>query len=222
MKRTSAKAGSPRPRAGTNVPQRTSRGRPEKQRLLIVGEGKETEPNYFRGLRDEDDIKARFAITVKGGTGGSPMEVVKQACVLAQQAKNRGEDYDEVWCILDVEAQHERDFSEVMHFAQEQGIGLCLSNPVFEVWLLAHFERTAQHFQDYDAVRARLNSHWQKEFGQDCQKNDERIYERLRSRTDSAIDNARWVLENHHQLERSLEANSSTEVYRLVGKLKGL
>ena len=150
------------------------------------------------------------------------MDVVKQAVALAQQAKNQGEDYDEVWCILDVEAQHERDFSEVIRFAQEQEIGLCLSNPVFEVWLLAHFERTARPFQDYDAVRTVLNKRWMKEFGQDYQKNDERIYERLRSRTDSAIDNGRWVLENHHKSERSLGANSSTEVYRLVGKLKGL
>lgn len=37
---------------------RLSRHRPERTRILIVGEGRETEPNYFRGLRDEEEVVA--------------------------------------------------------------------------------------------------------------------------------------------------------------------
>jgi hypothetical protein len=35
------------------TPRRLSTQRPEKTPILIVCEGRETEPNYFHGLRDE-------------------------------------------------------------------------------------------------------------------------------------------------------------------------
>jgi hypothetical protein len=49
-------------------PKRLTSSRPEKKTILIFGEGRETEPNYFRGLKQKDEISRRFKVTVKKGT----------------------------------------------------------------------------------------------------------------------------------------------------------
>ena len=44
------------------------------------------------------------------------------------------------WCVFDVEAprQHER-LLEAVQMAQDNDIGVAVSNPCFELWLLLHF-----------------------------------------------------------------------------------
>ena len=46
-------------------PKRISDNRPVKTRILIVGEGQQTEPNYFRGLKEEPAVREKFTITVE-------------------------------------------------------------------------------------------------------------------------------------------------------------
>ncbi len=203
-------------------PRRRSRGRREKTTVLIVGEGQQTEPNYFDGLKREDAVRRRFALTVKGGPGHSPEAVVRKAIDLKKGATHRKEYYDQVWCVLDVEGQQKRpSLMEAVALAEENGIQLCLSNPSFEVWLLAHFKRRAGFFMNSDSVVTELNKAWRKHLKRDYEKNDEQIYHRLSDRTDCAIANAQWVLETHHHGKRCMDANSSSEVYKLVGHLLG-
>lgn len=202
------------------LPARRAGHRLQKSTILILGEGRETEPNYFRGLKEEESVTARFAVTVKKGSGKSPEEAVKKAIEENLRAKSRGEDYDQVWCVLDVEQadQHE-SLRRARATAERNGITLCLSNPSFEIWFLAHFERTARPFNGSDAVVVQLNKHWKKHCGQAYEKNDEQVYNRVSGFTERALNNARWVREKHHEGTDIADANSSTEVYRLVGKL---
>lgn len=205
------------------VPRRTSRGRPIRRTILIVGEGQETEPNYFRELAKEDEVKRRFAVTIKKGPGISPERVIEETIKHKQRADNRGESYDEVWCVLDVEGPTKREsLDKAAITAQDHSIKLCLSNPAFEVWLLSHFERKARAYDDCDAVIVQLNKHWRKHYKQDYQKNDGRVYLRVSPLTQTAIGNAQWVRENHHKdKQNTADCNSSTEVYRLVRQLIG-
>ena len=55
-----------------------------------MGEGQETEPNYFRGLRDEPIVREGYAITIKGAHGFSQDAVVKET--IKHKGRN---DYDE-------------------------------------------------------------------------------------------------------------------------------
>jgi hypothetical protein len=96
-----------------------------------------------------------------------------------------------------------------------------LSNPAFEVWLLAHFEKTGTVFGDCDAVKERLGKHWKEHFHADYDKADARIYSRLANLTDEAMANAKWVREHHHSGRDVMGSNSSTEVDLLVGALRG-
>ena len=205
------------------IPRRVRAKRPFRKTVLIVGEGRETEPNYFNGLTDEDAVSTRFAVRVTGGPGFSPERVVKRAINLAKQAERRGDAFDEVWCVLDVEGPQTREsLGRARQMAAEADIRLCLSNPSFEVWLLSHFVRRARAYSGWEAVVADLNKPWQARFGRSYEKNDARIYERLASLTQVAVKNARWVRETHHRAKPdTIACNSSTDVYQLVEHLTG-
>jgi hypothetical protein len=201
--------------------QRRVRHRPRKTPLLIICEGRETEPNYFWGLQKA--VQQNFRIVVKEGKGGSCLAVVQQAIAEMEKAAARGEDFDEVWCVFDVEQADQRaQVVKARTLAEQHGIQLTLSNPAFECWLLAHFIRTKKAFADCDAVIKALNKHWQSGFGQDYEKNDEQLYARLASRTETALDNARKVREQDWDASADIiDCNSATEVYLLVGRLLG-
>jgi hypothetical protein len=202
---------------------------------LIVGEGRETERNYFDGLKRESAVAAKFAVTVKKGPGFSAERVVQEAIKHKLRAECRGEQYDEVWCVLDVEGPSKRSsLDRAIETARRNGLSVCLSNPSFEVWLLSHFEKKGRPYNDCDAVIVQLNKHWRKRrkvrpkkhlrkhLEQDYQKNDPLIYERVRDRTKNAIANAQWVREKYHApSSHTGDCNSSTEVYRLVRYLLG-
>lgn len=202
------------------VPQRSSRHRNTKIRILIVGEGQQTEPNYFRKLRDEPVVKARFAITVKGGHGFSQDLVVEEAIEHKRKAERRSEAYDEVWCVIDVEGPSKAEsLARACDLARTNGITLWLSNPSFEVWFLLHFVKQARPYNDGDAVIAELQKPWQAQFKREYEKNDESVYDRLRQFMSVAVENAQWVLEKHHQSTTCIGYNSSTELYKLVLRL---
>jgi hypothetical protein len=201
---------------------RTSRGLALKVTVLIVGEGRETEANYFNGLKRLDEVSARFTITVKRGRGSNPESVVQEAIGHKQVAERRSEDYDEVWCVLDVEGPDKREsLGKARTLANQNGIRLCLSNPSFEVWFLAHFVRTRRSFRDGAAVIVELNRHWPRVSAAAYNKSDEQVFERLEGLLEEGVRQAKAVRENDHHEADTADCNSSTEVYRLVEHLLG-
>jgi len=201
-----------------DVPRRKHPERPSKTTVLLVCEGKETERNYFDQLKREDAIRDRFAVRVQRGKGGSREDVAQYAV----GCKNRlNVDYDEVWCVMDAEDASQREsLDKALVILHENNIQVCLSNPAFEVWLLSHFERTAKKFIDCDAVIAQLDKFWQREFSASYNKSDDRVYKRVSDRTPTAMENAKWVRESHHDMNQAAaDCNSCTEVYRLMERL---
>jgi hypothetical protein len=222
MKRRGRGSGGKKKRGEQSL-QRQSRHRSEKTRILIVCEGKETEPNYFRGLRDEEAVRQKFSLEIRKGKGGSCVAVVEQAFAEMEKAANRGENFDEVWCVFDAEQAGQRDqVIQGRALARQHDIQLAISNPAFEVWLLAHFVRTRRAFADSEKVIEALNKHWRAEFGQAYEKNDEQLYTRLKDQTRTAIDNARRVREQDWSSASDIvDCNSASDVYLLVEHLLG-
>ena len=201
---------------------RVSQNLAPRTRVLIVGEGK-AEANYFRSLRKEEAVQEAFTIEVNQGSGGSPRSVVEKAMDGKARA---GEPHDEVWCVLDTEggepSQRAQAVGEAVRLAVEQDMRLCWSNPCFEVWFLAHFERTERAFADASAVVKHLGAKWQAAFGGAYEKSAEDHHQRLAPYTNDAIANGRWVREERYPSGGSpADRNSSTEVYRLVERLLG-
>lgn len=195
--------------------------RTRKRAILIQCEGLKTEPRYLHEFSIDCGATRRFAVTVKPGKGQNACVTMKAAITEGSRQKFGVSVYDEVWCVLDVEhTAHAATLTEALALAKQHNIKVCLSNPSFEVWLLAHFERVKRDFPDSDAVERRLNeTYWKKHFGEDYDKADPRLYERLQSRRESAVDNAAWTLEDFHENKPCRVCNASTEVYKLVQRL---
>jgi len=134
-----------------------------KKPILIICEGKETEPNYFNLLKREDIVTNRFTIKVKRGSGGTRLQIVHSAVKLKVESDI---DDQEVWCVFDTEElrseESRKDLSAAISLASANSIITFISNPSFEVWLLAHFVRTSKSFRSCDDVIVELNKQWKK------------------------------------------------------------
>jgi hypothetical protein len=122
--------------------------RAARPRLLIVCGSECTEPQYLTGLRDFLNNRAVDVRIVKHPK--SPAQVVTYAAKVATA------DFDEVWCVLDVD---EFDIAAAVTTAGLVGIELAVSNPCFELWLLLHHEDCRIAMRDCRAVLARLRRH---------------------------------------------------------------
>lgn len=192
--------------------------RPQRLRILLVGEGRETEYNYFDKFRRSDDINRKYHITVKRGGGRSAENIVQVALDAIKDAMFRGYRYDRVFCVLDTESPRMcKTIKTARQTANINSISLIFSNPSFEVWLLAHFCKTHKFFIDSAAVEAVLDKHWKKRFTIKYDKADDSIYHRLLSQKHQAMQNAQEVREKLHGKQKDIiNCNSATEVYQLL------
>lgn len=127
-----------------------------KRRILIVTEGAVTEKKYFEGLISACKNPC-VEFKVMGGVG-VPMTIVETAIRFQRAAidkarleKDRNLEFDEVWCVFDVD-QHPK-ILEARKLANQNQIELSISNPCFELWLWLHFDdcpgpRTSQQLLD--------------------------------------------------------------------------
>lgn len=140
-------------------PLRRSKGvRQEQRRFLIYCEGECTENQYFRGLRA--DLRALPVQICMGGEHGEPKSVVRAAIEhkkrAARSPQDRWTEYDEVWCVLDVEAPTPHPgLSDALRLAERHGIDVALTNPCFELWIMLHFTEMSG-YQTSDAAQKAL------------------------------------------------------------------
>jgi hypothetical protein len=138
------------------------------RRILIVGEGRETEYNYFVGFRTafEDFLKATAtSVSVKRGRGGDACGIVRNAIKEAEKFEPDHKCGDRVFLLLDVEGTgnvpgrgRAPELPAAEKLAAENEIEIVYSAPSFEYWLLCHFAKASRgHFADCDAVISMLN-----------------------------------------------------------------
>lgn len=105
----------------------------EKSRMLVVTEGEVTEVQYLQGLAQQ--LRASGA-SIRGvrakGIGRDPLKVVQMALAMAE-----GEEFDEVWVVVDVDDH--TTLEEAIHLGTAEKIPVVVSNPCFEIWLLWHY-----------------------------------------------------------------------------------
>jgi hypothetical protein len=116
--------------------------RDPKPTILIVCEGERTEPQYLRGFRRAcRNPRVEIAVSADHGVPMTLVRIAKQRKLDSEAAaKREGDDnlaFDAVWCVFDVDEHPEVANAKAM--ARDNGIGLAVSNPCFELWLLLHF-----------------------------------------------------------------------------------
>lgn len=191
----------------------------EKPSILIVCEGKNTEPSYFNQFR-------LSSATVKSvGEGYNTISLVNRAVQLANQRQ-----YDQVWCVFDKDDFNDIDFNSAIHKAQTNNFGIAYSNQSFEYWLILHFDDHqggGMHRDDYNEKINKLLKPYNVIYdGNSSKVVNENFFELLDSadertrkkRVDLAIERAE---RNYNQFDHlnPAQEESSTTVFRLVKEL---
>jgi hypothetical protein len=132
-----------------------------RQRILVLCEGKRTEPEYIKGFKAW--CRNPLVEVAISGAEGVPLTLVVsardrrwEAAEAAKLEKDENLCYDQVWCVFDRD-DHPR-FNEAIKMAQDNGLELAISNPSFELWLLLHF-RDNPGAQHRDGLRRMLMKH---------------------------------------------------------------
>ncbi len=192
----------------------------EKPTILIVCEGKNTEPSYFRKYK-------LSTATIKAiGEGYNTISLVNRATQLSNEKK-----YDQVWCVFDKDDFLLEDFNNAIDVAENQKFKVAYSNQAFEYWIILHLEDHqggGMHRDDYDKkLNDLLKPFGVKYDGQDSKIVTEEIFEILegidentnQERVKIAIKRAKRNLKYHNDVSPAL-AESSTTVFKLVEELR--
>lgn len=144
---------------------------PELGYYLIVTDTKETEKNYFEGLRDSIPIGLKDHLVIKVEKAKT-VELVKKALELTQEEPQ----YRIPWIVFD--RDQVKDFDDIIRVAEKNGVGAGWSNPCFEIWMYAYFGEMPAIQESY-ACCDRFAEKFEKITGRQYFKNDVDIYHKL-------------------------------------------
>ena len=172
----------------------------------MLTEGRVTEPSYLAiWARRNCDVHIEFC-----ERGNPPLALVQKAREFKR--KNRS-DFDEIWCVFDVD-EHAH-VNDAINQAQQCGIGVALSNPCFELWVVLHHEDQTAHIDRRSIQRRAVD------IGAMTGKNFDRTGEKaLIANYATAKERARRLKERHLGNGSDAAANPSTSVWELVDRLQ--
>lgn len=197
-------------------------------RVLIVCEGKKTEPFYFNSFSMmKNSSSLVFDINTEGG-GINTVQVVDKAIQLKEAAEKQGNPYDSVWAVFDRDSFKASDFDTAILKAESKGIGCAWSNEAFELWYVYHFDDrcTGMSRREYEKIiteRVRTSRYRNGKKEYTYLKNDPKMRNVLR---DCGCDEHEAIKRAERQAKtfdgRKFHSyNPCTMVYKLVRQLIG-
>jgi hypothetical protein len=186
--------------------------------VLIVCEGKKTEPNYFNELKKA--FRLNNANVRISGRGSDPLGVVNFAIETFRQEP----EFDRVYCVFDRDRHttYKAALDKVKRTRLGKGsrIFAIPSIPCFEFWLLLYFTYTTKPFDapPGDSICDRVIKEL-KQYLPAYQKGDLDIFNKTQDKLENAMTHACRVEEFH---QTSGTDNPSTQVHLLVGYLRDL
>lgn len=115
-------------------------GRHRDARLLLVAtEDRYAARQYLEALQDRgliDRSRVHVHVLATEDSRSSPEHVLDRLLDLRLELAEA----DERWLVLDVDRWPEKTLASVCRLATQNGVGLAISNPCIEAWLLLHFE----------------------------------------------------------------------------------
>jgi hypothetical protein len=134
------------------------RGLPTREpydRILIVCEGKKTEPNYFHEIRQEGRISTVHICISPSQLGTQPLQVVNSAVALFHEKKRA---FEKVFAVFDRDdhstynnaINRAESLSSNGDLINDEGkqatFKAIVSVPCFELWLLLHYANIQSYF----------------------------------------------------------------------------
>ncbi len=175
---------------------------------IIVGEGG-SDIRYFNEVGRIYETDHIHKIDAKGKS----LTYIKNRCL--QQMKEMGPD-DYLAVVIDVDDRTSETIMEMEEWCRKNNIGLFVSNPSIEVFLLMHYKDVSPNWTQSDLERelsSVLGHPYRKSEGIEP---DEKMIE-------GAIARAEKVLpKGDNEMERVLERPGRTNAHRLIQKLRDL
>jgi len=199
------------------------------KRILIVCEGKQTEPNYFQTMIRVHKLNEvtladsrSLSIDVKGAAR-STLSLTEYALSLQTNGKER---YEEIWCVFDKDDFMPDAFDNAVGRAlNHEFLRVAWSNEAFELWFVLHFQYldTAALIgggNPRDYYRHRLDQLMRSDGLGVYKKNDPEMYTRLGTKRRMAADkNARRLLQSHPAGKPCHQCIPATTIHLLVEHL---
>ena len=187
---------------------------------LIICEGKETEPNYFNGLKQKinEKFEDRIRIVVPSikvkGTGLNTESLVKYAKQYINQSPKV---YGQVWVVFDKDDYTDEKFNNAIKLNEYNS---AWSNPNFEIWLLSHFKKIDMPLSKNDALKELKKQFQNSNLGK-YSKNDKEIFEKITkdNRLKIAIKNCKEIYKQFKSISTEASKNPCTTVFMLVEDL---
>lgn len=200
--------GEPRNRLGSSaVSRRAGRAQVRNHVIVVTYDGIKTEADYFRGWRRVLGTRA----TLKPyyvQSGGNAYHAVQASVQKAREDR----EFDEFWCVCDVDDTSANDLSRARALAQRHGIKLALSSRSFEVWLALHWGPISLGHLATERDAVALVSRCYPAYSQ---ANKLLPFSEVYPRTDKALTSAAW-------LEAQGSLNPATSMHELVSTLQKL
>ena len=183
---------------------------------IIVTDGKETEPNFFNGIKNQinDDIKNKVVIKVK-------TKHTKDLIDFILEELNKSPNYAEPWIVFDKDEV--MNFDELIYKTKNKDINVAWSNPCIEILFLAYFGKNPTVSNQKECI-SRLEEIYKKETNIKYEKNEKKIYEILNEYGDErrAIEimdrKYKEYVENTNI--KPSKMNGVSIVYNLIKKIK--
>jgi hypothetical protein len=119
---------------------------------IIATEGARTEKQYFAMFQNE---RVRVEVLATDADNKSSPQHVLNRIALFKEQYDFGEK-DQLWLMIDRDRWPIENLKDVCRGAREESIGLAISNPCFEVWLLLHHRDMEVEELNCKAVEAQL------------------------------------------------------------------
>lgn len=180
---------------------------------LIVTDTRETEKNYFTGLRDSIPAEYKDHIVIRVEKSKKTEDLVERTIALAHNQVQ----YCLPWIVFD------RDevpaFDDLIDLAEKNGIQVGWSNPCIEIWFSAYFGQMPSSLTSQECWK-QFAVLFKRRTGHDYSKNDSKIYEFLKKYGDEqkAIQLANIKLRGCHGRKPSCASPACT-VHQLVKEI---
>lgn len=183
---------------------------------IIVTDGKETEPNFFNGIKEKlkDDIKNRVVIKVK-------TKQTKDLIDFTLEQVSKSPNYVEPWIVFDKDEVV--DFDVLIQKAHNKEINVAWSNPCIEIMFLAYFGKNPTVTNQKDCIN-NLEKVYRNKTNKKYEKNENKIYEILNEYGNEmeaiAIMDRKYGEYANDGITQASQMNGVSMVYQLIKKIK--
>ncbi|MBO7635462.1 MAG: RloB domain-containing protein [Paludibacteraceae bacterium] len=189
------------------------------KRILVVGEGVNTEPSYF------EKFKEPHVVVVPIGLGEGTCKLVHDVEGHKEEEERKlGKKFDEVWVAFDKDSFP--DFEQAIAEARDKGYQVAYSNQAVEYWFILHFMDHQGAGMSRNEYAKTLNALLKKEgialkYDPDAKEVSEELFNVLYKRLQLAYDRAEKVYCFKQSCGNPTE-ESVTTIHLLVKSIKGM